>query len=248
MSAPITSFGEQMAMGRIHAHTAGYQRSLTFALMGIEAMIKAAPRSYVSLSFGKQSLCMAHMVYSLAPETPMYFLASEETWMLYDYADVIEQFLARWPVNLTIVQTRRWGTGSWKDARDAGDRDLQTMCRREEWDGWYMGLAAEESRARKLTLLASAKQDTPHASIFRYSDGKFRCCPLMRWSVADLAAYIATHDLPMLNIYRKYGLTQRTTARVTKKMLRNQGMALARTCNSRGFREIVNRFPEVNVQ
>jgi 3'-phosphoadenosine 5'-phosphosulfate sulfotransferase (PAPS reductase)/FAD synthetase len=245
----ITSYAEQMAIGRVHGRSRAFTWAQDFARDGIDHMMRIAPRSYVSLSFGKQSLCVAHMVYQIAPETPMYFLASDETWHLYDYADVIESFIARWPVKLTIVQTHRWKDGeSWKASRDAGDGDLQNMVPRDQFDGWFWGLSQDESRARKLTLLASAKQDTPHASIFRYSDGKLRCCPVMRWTLHDLAAYIATHDLPMLNIYRKFGLTQRTTARVTKKMLRHQGMALARMSNSRGFREIVNRFPEVNVQ
>lgn len=245
----ISNFAEQRAVGRVHAKSARFARQLAFAREGIDRMLEAAPRSYVSLSFGKQSLCVAHMVYSVAPETPMYFLASDETWSLYDYADVIESFLSRWPVRLTIVQTHRWTDGEdWQSVRDAGDQDLQRMVPREAFDGWFWGLAMEESPARKLTLLAANRQDTPHPTIYRYSDGKLRCCPVMRWGIEDLAAYVVTHDLPMLNIYRKFGLTQRTTARVTKKMLRNQGMALARMTNSRGFRTIVDRFPEVNVQ
>lgn len=249
MSVEISNFAEQMAIGRIHAKSYAHGKAMAFARSGISAMLNIAPRSYVSLSFGKQSLCVAHMVYVAAPETPMFFLASDETWHLYDYAEVMESFLSRWPIKLTVVQTHRWADGEdWSDARAAGDRDLQTMVDRMQWDGWFWGLSIDESRQRKLTLLGANHQGTPHPSIFRYTDGKLRCCPLMRWSIDDLSAYISTHDLPMLNIYRRYGLTQRTTARVTKKMLRNQGMALARMCNSAGFRRIVDRFPEVNVQ
>lgn len=249
MAAEITNFAEQMAIGRVHAQTPLFRHRLKFAQDGIAAMLQAAPRSYVSISFGKQSLCVAHMVYSVAPETPMFFLASDETWMLYDYADVIEQFLALCPIKLTIVQTHRLADAkSWSDSRAAGDQDLQQMCRREDWDGWFWGLAKDESRARKMTTLASYSQHTEHPTIFRYKDGKRRCCPVMHWSINDLAAYIATNQIPMLNIYRKFGLTQRTTARVTKKMLNNQGMALCRATNSRGFREFTNLFPETNVQ
>lgn len=249
MAAEITSFEEQMACGKIHAASALFRHRLKFAQDGIAAMMHAAPRSYVSISFGKQSLCVAHLVFSVAPETPMFFLASDETWMLYDYADVIEQFRARWPIRLAIVQTHRLADAkSWADSRAAGDQDIQTMCKREEWDGWYWGLGKDESRARRMTTLASYTQQTEHPSIFRYQDGKHRCCPVMHWSINDLAAYIATHEIPMLNLYRKFGLTQRTTARVTKKMLQQQGMALCRATNSRGFREFTNLLPETNVQ
>lgn len=245
----MNQYNKQMAEGRLHRRLPAFHRNLSYAEQGVKAMIESAPRVYVSISFGKQSLCVAHMVYSVAPETPMHFLASDETWALYDYADVIKAFTDRWPIRLTVHQTNRMtGAKDWKASRDAGDRDLQNMCPRSEWDGWFWGLAAEESPARKKTLLASYSQGTPHPTIFRYADGKLRCCPLMHWTTLDLAAYIGIHDIPLLNIYRRFGLQQRTTARVTKKMLRNQGMALARMCNSSGFRRIVNQFSEVNVQ
>lgn len=242
-------FDVQMAEGRVHRYLPSFDRKVAFAVHGIEAMLAAAPRVYVSISFGKQSLCLAHMVYQVEPRTPMHFLASEETWSLYNYADVIDAFVARWPINLTVHQTARMtGASDWKTSRDVGDRDLQEMCPRDQWDGWFWGLAVEESPGRKKTLLSAYTQGTPHPSIFRYADGKLRCCPLMHWTVLDLAAYIGIHNIPILNIYRRFGLHQRTTARVTKKMLRNQGMALARMCNSNGFRRIVNHFQEINVQ
>lgn len=242
-------FDQQMAEGRLHRRSDEYRRRLRFAREAIVAMLDTAPRSYVSISFGKQSTCVAHMVYAIAPKTPMHFLASTETWELYDYRHVIDEFTARWPINLTIHQTdRATAAKNWKAARDAGDRDLQQMCRREEWDGWFWGLAREESPARDRTLMASYSQRTPHPAIFRYADGKLRCCPLMHWTTLDLAAYIGEHEIPVLSIYRRFGLQQRTTARVTKKMLQNQGMALARMTNSSGFRAMVNRFPETNVQ
>lgn len=245
----MNDFERQMAEGRLHAKLPLFRRRLDFALDGIRAMLDAAPRAYVSISFGKQSLVLAHMVRQLAPDMPMHFLASEETWALYDYGPVIESFCSRWPIQLTIHQTTRLsGADTWKDARDAGDRDLQDMCDRAEWDGWYWGLAKEESPQRRMTLLAAYKQGTPHPTIYRYADGKLRCCPLMHWDTRDLAAYIGLHDLPLLNIYRRYGLQQRTTARITKKMLRNQGMALVRMTNSAGFRQLVDRFPEINIQ
>ncbi|MGH8018661.1 MAG: phosphoadenosine phosphosulfate reductase family protein [Opitutaceae bacterium] len=245
----MNPFDQQMAIGRFHRCTPAFARALGFATAGVCALLEAAPRCYVSLSFGKQSICLAHLVWSIAPATPMHFLASEETWMLYDYERVIAEFTDRFPIALTIHQTHRIsGADTWKHARDAGDQDLQQMCPRAEWDGWFWGLATEESPMRRATLLAGYGQDTPHPSIFRYRDGRLRGCPLMHWGVDDLAAYIARHDLPLLNIYRRFGLQQRTTARVTKKMLRNQGMAICRMTNSSGFRRLVNRFPEVNVQ
>lgn len=245
----MTQFEREMAEGRFWAKTKGFRQRLDFTLAGIDAMLASAPRAYVSLSFGKQSTVLAHMVWCAAPATEMHFLASEETWELYDYAKVIADVQARWPIALHIHQTRRFtGAASWEASRGAGDRDLQNMCQRDEWDGWFWGLTKEESPMRAFTLLSAYRQETPHPTIFRYADGKLRCCPLMHWGIRDIAAYVSMHDIPLLNIYKKFGLEQRTTARITKKMLRNQGMSMCRMTNSAGFRRLVDRFPEINVQ
>jgi 3'-phosphoadenosine 5'-phosphosulfate sulfotransferase (PAPS reductase)/FAD synthetase len=245
----MNEFEKQMAEAKVYRRFPIYKNRLDFAIAGVHKMLACSQRVYVSLSFGKQSTCLAHMIYQIAPKTEMHFLASEETWNMYDYENVIDSFVTKWPVNLTVHQTNNFfGASTWEESRDSGDMDLQKMCRREDYDGWFWGLSVDESPVRKKTLLAAYKQDTPHPSIYRYSDGKYRCCPLMYWESKDLAAYILTHDIPILNIYRRYGLQQRTTARITKKMLRNQGMALCRMTNSTGYRKLVDKFQEINVQ
>lgn len=248
MSAEISNFSEQMLIGRVHAKSRAHAEAVAFALDGIRAMLCEAPRCYVSLSFGKQSLCLAHLAMRVQPDIPMYFLASSETWSLYDYERVVHEFVSQHKPNLTIVQTERLAEAeSWKEARDLGDQDLQRMCPREEWDGWLWGLTTEESRQRQITLAQGVKQRNAHPSIFRYSDGKLRGCPIMRWGIEDLAAYIATHDIPLLNIYQRYGLTQRTTARITKKMARNSAMALARQTSGPALSRITNKFPDIRI-
>ena len=162
--------------GRMYAGTGYHRARRSFAHEAICAMLALGERFYVSLSFGKQSLVVAHMVYQVAPDTPMMFLASSESWMMHDFADVIDRFMARWPVNLTIVQTNNaaldidavvadlsrrqpsitWRfkppgdpAWNWKQSRDYGERDLQEMAPREAFDGWFWGLAKEESVARR---------------------------------------------------------------------------------------------------
>ena len=125
-------------------------------------MRELAPNAYLSLSFGKQSICLAHMLYQIDSSFPMFFLASGETWIIHDYEKVIDEFISRWPINLTIVQTDHGAEKSWLESLEAGHRDLQTMCVREEWDGWYWGLSKDESFKRRLTL--SVQQHEPSAS------------------------------------------------------------------------------------
>jgi 3'-phosphoadenosine 5'-phosphosulfate sulfotransferase (PAPS reductase)/FAD synthetase len=243
----MSIYEDQIEAGMYYAQTRRYQRMLAFAQDGIAAMLDLAPHSYVSISFGKQSLCLAHMVYQQAPDTPMHFLASEETWEIDDYREVIDTFTARFPINLTIHQTRHFFSEphrTWKESRDAGEHDLQEMCDRNEWDGWFWGLAKEESRGRKITL--STRWDgQPHPTIYRYADGKFRCCPLANWTIKEIAAYVATHDLRLLWTYRRFGLEMRTTARITRNNAEMAGMAYLKEKNQAGYNRIVARYPEL---
>lgn len=239
----MNTFEKQIMAGRLYAKTSVRDYKLAYARKGIDIMLKAAPHSYVSISFGKQSICVAHMVYKIAPGTPMYFLASDETWHMYDYRTIIDAFLNKWPINLNIVQTHRlFNAESWESSRDSGDRDLQEMCKRNEWEGWFWGLAKEESKARKRTC---SRHCELHPSIYRYADGKLRCCPIQDWNIDDLSAYIDEYGIPVLNIYKKFGLQMRTTARITKNA-RNLGYGYLRETNSAGHRHLINEFPEIS--
>lgn len=242
----MSLFEQQMQAGAFYAKTRQRQHKLEYALDGIAAMRELAPRTYASISFGKQSICLAHMLYQIEPAMPMFFLASWESWDIHNYAEVIDSFTARWPINLHIVQSDNvsGNTLSWKESRDLGQRDLQNMCRREDWDGWYWGLVKEESKGRRMTL-SWRWEGQPHPTIFRYTDEKYRCCPLAEWRLLDIAAYIQEHDLPVLDLYKEHGLEMRTTARITRNMAEFGGMAYLKHKNIEAFNRIAARFPEL---
>jgi len=236
-----------MRQGELYAQLPQRKRKLGFALDGIAAMQELAPKSYASISFGKDSICLAHMLYQIDPGLPMYFLASWESFIIHNYEEVIESFTSRWPINLTIVTADNVSQNpglSWKETRDIGQHDLQDMCVREDWGGWYWGLTKEESKGRRMTL-SYKWEGQPHPTIFRYKDGKYRCCPLMNWNLLDIAAYISKHNLPLLSIYKEYGLEMRTTARVTKNMAEFGGVAYLRQLGVDELNRLAARFPEL---
>lgn len=240
-------FERQMAEGALYAQIRERAYKLHFALEGIRAMRALAPKSYASISFGKQSICLAHMLYQVEPDLPMFFLASWESWIIHNFADVIESFVTRWPINLTIVQSDNVSDNpsrTWKESRDLGQRDLQNMCNRAEWAGWYWGLVKEESVGRRATL-SNRWESQPHPTIFRYVDDKYRCCPLMEWNQLDVAAYINEYDLPLLDLYKEHGLQMRTTARVTRDMAEFGGLVYLKRLAIDKLNELSTRFPEL---
>lgn len=242
-------FEQQMAQGKLYAKLHLRQCKLQFALDGIEAMQELAPNSYASISFGKQSLCLAHMLYRIKPDLPMFFLASWESFVIHNYEEIIESFTSRWPINLQIVMADNVSENpelGWQETRDLGQNDLQNMVNRADWDGWYWGLSKDESNQRRLTLSRRDGQPSGlHRLIYRYKDGRYRCCPLAEWTTLDLAAYISEHDIPLLNIYRCLGLEARTTARLTRKAAEWGGLTALQHSNISAFNQLCQRFPEL---
>jgi 3'-phosphoadenosine 5'-phosphosulfate sulfotransferase (PAPS reductase)/FAD synthetase len=262
---------QQLWRGLLYSKKQAYGQRLQFARDGVSKMLELCDRTYLSVSFGKQSIILAHMVYQMDPDIPMYFLASSESYLLHDFVDVIDAFMSRFPIQLTIVQTNnaaiditdditklqqlqpgiKWDIRqpgdpgwNWEKSRAAGHDDLQTMVSRDAYDGWFWGLAKEESYGRRMTL-SYRWHGQPHPTIFRYVDEKYRCCPLMEWGIWDIAAYVATHNFPLLDTYRQSGLESRTTARITGRSAEEGAMSLKHHYELSKANLIYKRFPEL---
>lgn len=166
-------------------------------------------KGYVSLSWGKQSTVLAHMVYSVSQYTPCVFWKNPTSDILNNFNEVRDLFLSRWQLNYIEYQdgdTDLVGNGN----KFLENNGLQVV---------FMGLVSSESKARKFTL---GKADENNC--FHYSNGKIRCCPLKNWSNQDIAAYIAKYKLPFLKTYAKFGFDARTSAGVTPGSHAEKGM------------------------
>ena len=189
----------QLREGRMLAKLPQYKRTLNKAITSIERMFQKSPQSYVTLSWGKQSIIVAHMVFQCAPKTPCVHWSNKNAELFADFTATRDLFIKRFPLN--YIEFPEGDT----DLQGNGQRYLQE----NELTGVFMGLAAEESKGRKYTLKGG--QET----IRQYKNGTWRCCPLAAWNTLDLAAYIVTHDLPLLSPYRRYGLEMRTSTGAT---------------------------------
>lgn len=270
----MSKLKSDMLAGALFRKSTRYKKNIGFAEDGVKKMLDLCENVSLSISFGKQSICLAHMVYTIHPSVPMYFLASSETWWLDTYLDSLRLMRVICPdMNLTIVQTNRLSveldkemsdaqeTGAklikrgwneftpktWDESRKSGDKDIQTMLDQELYDGWFWGLSVDESFTRQRTLLKQSKTSI-HPSIFKYASGKYRCCPLMFWKEDTLAGYISTYNLPLLSAYKEGGLTERTTARITGTADRMQAFERMRRNRPDGYAKIVNAYPELGLK
>lgn len=205
---------------------------------------------YVAFSCGKDSTVLAHLVLQQR-DVPLRFLSSGETRILHNVDDVMDWFRARGAtieeINIDRVFSEEWQDASWTEQRKAGNKDMD-LLNKGDWDGLFMGLRAEESPPRKLSLYGHKSEDLPQFC-YRYQTGRrrnfVRCCPLARWTTEDVAAYIVAHDLPLLRHYHNRGVEARTTARLTGDAVRRYALADIKRDNPDGWRRLVKRFPEL---
>ena len=189
-------YDDQLRQGRLLALMPQYKKKVAKALEDIKQMLMLCKSPYVSLSWGKQSSTLMHMVYSLDSSVPALFFRGPDTNIIADFDKVMKQFQAKWPIIYFEIE-----------------REFSYKERARQWeaetgkDGVFMGFARHESKARKYTL---AKADANN--IFVYKSKFLRSCPLRFWSDMDIAAYVATHEIPMLSTYHRLGFTARTSA------------------------------------
>lgn len=197
MDMTMGIFEDQLREGKMLAMLPAYKKKVDKARADIVHMLNLCQAPYVSLSWGKHSICLMHMVYSIAPDVPGLFFREPETHLIADFDNVIKLFCAKWNIKYFDVMLNK---PSHQLAADEWEKQNNK-------DGVFIGFVRHESKARKFTL---SKAD--EHNIFIYKNGFRRSCPLRFWSDMDIAAYVAHHEIPMLSLYRKFGFGIRTSA------------------------------------
>jgi len=241
----MSKLEQDLKYGLVYAKTKKYQRHLEITTNSLLRFFEICSHPYLALSWGKQSIVLAHLIYQLRPETPMVFLRSWESFLLHDYERVMQQFPFDINYREHFKDNVSWNDWDWQTTRDYGSEDIQNMADEcfPEWDGVIMGLSKDESVARRITCSIS---NTEWRTIFRYKNGKHRCTPIQFWSIHDLSAYIATNEITLLSTYNNTGLKGRTTARITRDNAEMNGLRELKKENIGNYNTIVNRFPELS--
>lgn len=190
-------YEKQLVEGKLLAMMPDHKRKVQKSLTDIDQMLAVCNAPYVSLSWGKQSVCLMHMVYQIDQTVPGVFWREPETHIIADFDNVIEQFLSRWQINYFDVMldepSHQQAAAKWEAANGK--------------TGVFMGFARHESKARRYTTAKANRHN-----IYRRKDGFYRSTPLRYWSDMDIAAYAAFYSVPMLDLYHKFGFTARTSA------------------------------------
>lgn len=229
-----------------------YRRRVAQALEIIQGALKYMRNPYVAFSCGKDSSVLAHLVLSVRPGTPLRFLSSGETRLVHNVDDVLEFFRRMGgdiqEINIDRVFSPEWINATWDEQRKAGNKDLE-LLNDPKYDGIFMGLRAEESRPRRISLYTRQDKDLP-PFCHKYTTGKrlnmIRCCPLAQWTTEDVGGYILQHGIPYLDWYALHeeGFKERTTARLTGDSVRQNSLFWLKKHKPDNFNVLTQRFPE----
>lgn len=214
----------------------------------IEQMLSICSKPYLALSFGKDSLVMLDLVRGLNQNIKCLFLKSEESFLMYNYEEVINNYKER-GLNLHIVETNRLSEnqGDWNKARKAGNKDFLLDDFFQGFDGVFMGLRIEESKARRITLIKK-ENNVIGPRIMRYKSGKregmYRCCPVADWTSFEIMHYLKEKNLPFLDVYEQ-GNHIRTTARITGDAARQNSLYWIKKNKPENWNKIRKLIPEL---
>lgn len=150
----------------------------------------AAEPCYAGVSWGKDSVVLAHLVQRACVAVPLVWVRVEPICNP-ECAAVRDAYLARYPADYREIESWcRWGDdGEWHASGTLEDGFHQANCGTR----YLSGVRGDESsgRAKRMRAYGESTANT--------------CAPIGWWSTAEVFAYLTAHDLPVHPAYGYLG-------------------------------------------
>lgn len=243
---------------RLVAGTREHRRRVAHARGIVAGALDRGP-AWIAVSGGKDSVALLHLVRSLAPDTPAWFIDSgaetPDTVAVLDRLraefavqtvdpalsiDAMAELVGAWGYTgaKRLAGAHHWRAGDWKEIliREPARRLAETFGYRV----LFTGLRADESRGRAMRMRT-------YGPVHTDADGIAHACPLAWWSGRDSLAYAYTHGLPISALYQSAGHPPPQDRR-TGTMLGATGLDQGRIVALRrrypgAFAALTERFP-----
>lgn len=190
--------------------------------------LKQVQNPYVACSFGKDSAVMLHLIRQINPDIQVRFIRwKNET----EHIDNYDEVISKWgKLNLEQIELSR------ETLSDKRAERYQTSG----YDSYFIGLRQQESTGRRITLKKDGK-------FYKTMAGIIRIAPLSIWKDEDIAAYVFSHDLPILNSYLSDGITTRTASRIPRSDygIRESFVVKLKHRDLQAYQKLVMLFPEL---
>lgn len=188
----------------VYSHLHEHKTRVMHAQLIITRWLERCEQPYIGFSTGKDSLCVAHLVWQQAPATrAVYFDAQcaypESEALLQRMADAGRP-IVKWPASEPFLDTlKRLGLDDPRLERETMRttvwEPIKTLLAHYHFDGVALGLRSEESCGRR--KLAQVRGEL----FWQQRDGLWECLPVIGWRYSDVWAYIVSHELDYCHTY-----------------------------------------------
>jgi len=190
----------------LHSKTREYSRHLQYAKDDINRAVDIG-KFVISWSTGKDSTAMCHLIKSMYPDTPIMIQFDDCDWPeKRRYATKITAKYG-WEVNEVIPGFSVWELAQkskigydelCSQSHELTKKSFLELLEKKRLElkciGSFLGLRAEESRGRMVNMATRGE-------LYKVNSGAWRCCPLGRWTVLDVFAYLASNSIPVNPCY-----------------------------------------------
>lgn len=218
---------------KLYSQLPSYKRLIDKTNQFIISSLGKVETPYLSCSFGKDSAVMLDLVLNHLPSVKVVFVRRIETDLVDNYQDVISQWQSKKALNLETISYKGWAENG--EGQSVGIANATKIL--EHHDSYFVGLRADESVERRITLKT-------HGDYYLNKQGKTRICPVAWWNTKDIATYILTNDLPTLNTYKEFGFDERTTAAIPSKFPR-ESLANIKARDIQAYNQILQLLPDL---
>lgn len=187
-------------------------------------------KPYVACSFGKDSAVMLDIILKVYPDIPVRFASHPETRILDNYDQVISKWAER-NINLHEI----FCDGGIVKVKHAQRDALDAM--HEDWDSFFVGIRAEESVPRRITL-------RKYGQFHKLSNGRVKISPMAWWGEDDISAYVISNNIPTLDKYVFEGFSARTTSGIPRTNI-DECLQSLKNRDVHAFNKLCDLFPDV---
>lgn len=171
---------------RLHAWKTSFRKKVDQAIDVINRSLEITNNASVSVSWGKDSVALLHLVQSVKPDIKTIHIGDKHANKMNSYDDVISTYTQKHPTNYHEI---RIDTGG----------DFSVLY---DWlkkiDLSFIGLRLGEKGGRVFSI-------KKYGAIHQYKSGKlagqWRSLPLWNWDWKDVWAYTVVNNLPYLASY-----------------------------------------------